>query len=116
MRQLFTNNSVNCKYVCNHLVQPEKYLYNFLISEQTFKTEITVHALEVLRSLKTDPTKTLDNVDLQIIALLQEDSRLSFNKLAGKLGVSVGTAYNRVKHLEASGGGEGYKMRLDPTK
>jgi len=66
--------------------------------------------------LKTEPTKTLDDVDLQIISSLQEDCRLSFNKLASKLGVSVGTAYNRVKNLEATGVVKGYTVVLDPVK
>ena len=58
----------------------------------------------------------MTTVDLQIVSLLQEDSRLSFNKLANKLGVSVGTAYNRVKNLEATGVVKGYTVVLDPTK
>ena len=66
--------------------------------------------------LKTRSSKTLDDVDLQIVALLQEDSRLSFNKLANKVGVSVGTAYNRVKNLEATGVVKGYTVVSDPTK
>jgi Lrp/AsnC family transcriptional regulator for asnA, asnC and gidA len=36
--------------------------------------------------------------------------------LANKLGVSVGTAYNRVKNLEATGVVKGYTVVLDPTK
>ncbi|MEM2728554.1 MAG: AsnC family transcriptional regulator, partial [Candidatus Bathyarchaeia archaeon] len=39
----------------------------------------------------------LDDLDLQIVRLLQEDSRISYNKIADKLRISVGTAYNRVK-------------------
>jgi Lrp/AsnC family transcriptional regulator for asnA, asnC and gidA len=53
---------------------------------------------------------------MQIVALLQGDSRLSFNKLAKKLGVSVGTAYNRVKNLEALGVVKGYTVVLDSSK
>jgi Lrp/AsnC family transcriptional regulator for asnA, asnC and gidA len=53
---------------------------------------------------------------MQIIALLQGDSRLSFNKLSKKLGVSVGTAYNRVKTLEALGVVKGYTVVLDTSK
>ena len=53
---------------------------------------------------------------MQIIALLQGDSRLSFNKLAKKLGVSVGTTYNRVKTLEALGVVKGYTVVLDTSK
>lgn len=53
---------------------------------------------------------------MQILALLQEDSRLSFNKIAGRLGVSVGTAYNRLKNLEAAGIVKGYTVLLDSNK
>ncbi len=60
--------------------------------------------------------KTLDDLDKQVITLLQENSRLSFNKIAKKLGVSVGTAYNRVKNLEETGILKGYTMILDPAK
>ena len=41
---------------------------------------------------------------------------MSFNKLAKKLGVSVGTAYNRVKTLEALGVVKGYTVVLDTSK
>jgi len=58
----------------------------------------------------------IDEVDLQIINLLQEDSRLSFNKIASKLGISVGTAYNRIKNLEDRGILKGYTVTLDPAK
>src|SRR3990172_12457049 len=60
--------------------------------------------------------KNIDSVDLQIVTLLQEDSRLSFNKIARKLGISAGTAYNRVKNLEAIGIVKGYTVTLDPSK
>ncbi len=66
--------------------------------------------------LKQSSIKTLDDLDKQVITLLQEDSRLSFHKIAKKLGVSVGTAYNRVKNLEKTGILKGYTMILDPTK
>ena len=58
----------------------------------------------------------MDDVDLQIIALLQEDSRLSYNKIATKLGISVGTAYNRVKNLESTGILKGYTVLVDSAK
>jgi DNA-binding Lrp family transcriptional regulator len=60
--------------------------------------------------------KQLDNVDFQIINLLQEDSRLSFNKIAEKLGIAVGTAYNRVKILEEKGILKGYTAVVDHAK
>ena len=66
--------------------------------------------------LKTHLTETLDDIDIKIVTILQEDSRLSFNKIARRLGVSVGTAYNRVKNLEAMGIVKGYTVTLDPLK
>jgi len=58
----------------------------------------------------------LDDVDLRIINLLQEDSRLSYNKIARKLGISVGTAYNRIKSLEERGVVKGYTVLVDMAK
>jgi DNA-binding Lrp family transcriptional regulator len=69
--------------------------------------------------LKTDlieNVKKVDDVDLRIINLLQENSRLSYNKIASKLGISVGTAYNRVKNLENEGVLKGYTVILDMVK
>jgi len=64
----------------------------------------------------TSPSNELDELDIQIIGLLQEDSRISFNKIASKLGISVGTAYNRVKSLEERGILKGYTVIVDPAK
>jgi DNA-binding Lrp family transcriptional regulator len=58
----------------------------------------------------------IDEVDLRIIDLLQDDSRLSFNKIATKLGISVGTAYNHIKSLEEKGILKGYTVLVDPVK
>lgn len=58
----------------------------------------------------------MDDIDRNIIRLLQEDSRKSFNKIAENLGIAVGTAYNRVKNLEDRGILKGYTIVLDPTK
>lgn len=66
--------------------------------------------------LKTNPANPVDDLDLRIINLLQEDSRLSFNKIAGRLGVSVGTAYNRIRDLEKNGIVKGYTVILDAAK
>jgi len=58
----------------------------------------------------------IDEVDLKIISLLQEDSRLSFNKIASKLGISPGTAFNRIKSLEERGVLKRYTVLIDPAK
>jgi DNA-binding Lrp family transcriptional regulator len=53
--------------------------------------------------VKTNLIENVDDVGLQIINLLQEDCRLRFNKIASKLGISAGTAFNHVKNLEKKG-------------
>ncbi len=66
--------------------------------------------------LETSIVKKIGDVDLRILSLLQEDCRLSFNKIASKLGISVGTAFNHVKNLEKEGILKGYTAILDLTK
>ena len=73
------------------------------------------HALEKSK-LETSLIEKIDDVDLRILSLLQEDCRLSFNKIAKKLGISVGTAFNHVKNLEKKGIIEGYTLMLDSSK
>ena len=61
-------------------------------------------------------SENLDEIDIKIIRLLQENSRISFNEIAKKIGISVGTAYNRVKNLEEKGVLKGYTALIDPIK
>lgn len=66
--------------------------------------------------LNSGLTEKIDDIDMKIISLLQEDSRLSFNKIAHKLGISVGTVCNRVKNLEDKGVLKGYTALVDQNK
>ena len=66
--------------------------------------------------LEPDLIEHIEDIDLQILSLLQEDCRLSFNKIAKKIGISVGTAFNHVKNLEKKGIIEGYTLLLDSGK
>lgn len=67
-------------------------------------------------TLNHNSSQNVDETDRNILRLLQEDSRKSFNKIAESLGIAVGTAYNRVKNLEDKGILKGYTVVLDPTK
>jgi Lrp/AsnC family transcriptional regulator, regulator for asnA, asnC and gidA len=58
----------------------------------------------------------LDKIDFQIITQLQQNSRLSFHRLANRTGVSIGTVFNRVKALESKGVLKGYTITLDSVK
>jgi Lrp/AsnC family transcriptional regulator, regulator for asnA, asnC and gidA len=68
------------------------------------------------KSKSVSAEEEIDEVDRHILSLLQEDCRLSYNKVAGKAGISVGTAYNRIKNLEAKGLLKGYTAVLDSVK
>jgi Lrp/AsnC family transcriptional regulator for asnA, asnC and gidA len=65
---------------------------------------------------EADLDAKIDAVDYKILNLLEENSRLSFNKIATKAEISVGTAYNRIKNLEAKGLVRGYSVVVDSAK
>lgn len=58
----------------------------------------------------------IDTTDRKILNILQENSRLSFRKIAIKAGVSVATALNRVKRLQKEGVIKKYTASLDYEK
>ncbi|MEM3000225.1 MAG: Lrp/AsnC family transcriptional regulator [Candidatus Bathyarchaeia archaeon] len=66
--------------------------------------------------MQANSVESIHSIDLQIISLLQEDCRLSFNKIARKLGISVGTAFNHVRNLEKQGIVRGYTVVVDAAK
>lgn len=66
--------------------------------------------------MKMGSTEELDDVDLQIIDLLQEDSRSSFRDIATKLKKSAGTVYNHIKKLEDKKVVKSYTIVVDPAK
>jgi Lrp/AsnC family transcriptional regulator for asnA, asnC and gidA len=65
---------------------------------------------------KLNQRTALDKTDLQILATLQEDSHLSYRKLAAKMGISGVMASTRIKNLEDKGFLKGYAVVLDPIK
>ncbi|MCX8152927.1 MAG: Lrp/AsnC family transcriptional regulator [Candidatus Bathyarchaeota archaeon] len=77
--------------------------------------KIRVNLREVIK-VQGNSSENLHSVDFQLINLLQEDCRLSFNKIARKLGISVGTAFNHVKKLEKKGIVKGYTVLVDSAK
>ncbi len=65
---------------------------------------------------KVRSVEGIDAADRLILKILQADCRLSFSKVAAKAGVSVGTAYNRIKSLEARGLLKSYTAVIDSVK
>ena len=56
----------------------------------------------------------MDDTDRQLIALLRKDARMSVATLALKIGVSRGTAANRLRKLEDEHVVVGFTVRLRP--
>jgi Lrp/AsnC family transcriptional regulator, leucine-responsive regulatory protein len=62
-----------------------------------------------------DDSKPVDWIDLQILRLLEENSRLSYAELARKVKMSVPSVTDRIRKMEDSGVIEGYSIRLSPA-
>ncbi len=58
----------------------------------------------------------MDDLDLKIIASMNENARKSFRQMAKELGVSMSTVANRVRRMEDDGVIKGYAPVLDPQK
>lgn len=58
----------------------------------------------------------LDKTDLQILRVLQNNSRLTTKELAAKVNLSPTPVFERVKRLEANGYVKKYVAVLDPAK
>jgi DNA-binding Lrp family transcriptional regulator len=64
--------------------------------------------------LNTMTTSTLDDTDLELLALLRDNARMSVVALAKKLRVARATVQNRIARLEREGTIVGYTVRLRP--
>ena len=55
----------------------------------------------------------MDAVDRKILALLQDDGRLTITELADRVGLSISPCHRRVRELERSGAILGYHAAVD---
>jgi DNA-binding Lrp family transcriptional regulator len=55
----------------------------------------------------------MDAIDRKILALLQEDGRLTITELATRIGLSVSPCHRRLRELERSGTIRGYRAVVD---
>jgi Lrp/AsnC family leucine-responsive transcriptional regulator len=62
------------------------------------------------------PEKLIDEIDLQILAALQENARISFAQLARNVGLSGPAVTERVKRLEEEGVITGYHANVNLGK
>lgn len=57
----------------------------------------------------------MDAIDRQILALLQEDGRITLTDLADRVRLSVSRCQRRVRELERTGVIRGYQAAVDPA-
>jgi DNA-binding Lrp family transcriptional regulator len=55
----------------------------------------------------------VDAIDRKILAVLQEDGRLTITELAARVGLSVSPCHRRLRELERSGTIRGYRAIVD---
>lgn len=60
--------------------------------------------------------ENLDQIDIKLLKLLQENSRLTTKELAQAVGLSISPVYERVKRLESEGYVQKYVALLNPDK
>jgi DNA-binding Lrp family transcriptional regulator len=58
----------------------------------------------------------MDDVDRQIVALLRQDARRSFQNIGVRVSLSAPAVKRRVDRLEAAGVIRGYSARIDPAR
>lgn len=58
--------------------------------------------------------RKLDKIDRNILAILQEEGRISYTELADRVGLSTTPCMERVKRLERDGVITGYHARVNP--
>lgn len=63
-----------------------------------------------------ESTVVLDATDWQILAVLQQDARISFAELARRVAMSPSAVTERVRRLEETGVITGYRAELDATR
>ena len=61
-------------------------------------------------------TRTLDTIDLRLLAAMRSSPRASVTDLAATVGIARGTVYSRVDRLEHEGVVTGYGPDVDPTR
>lgn len=59
---------------------------------------------------------SLDDLDWQILTLLQNDAKMTYTEIGGKLDVAHSTVYDRIQRMEEHGVIQKYVVVVDPEK
>src|SRR5215218_2870314 len=69
-----------------------------------------------IRCVSWDNQQRMDDIDRQIVALLRQDARRSFQSIGLRVSLSAPAVKRRVDRLEAEGVLRGYTARVDPGR
>ena len=58
--------------------------------------------------------RKIDEIDLRILAALQENARLSTAEIARRIDLAASAVHERIRKLESRGVIQGYGVRIDP--
>ncbi|MEW6560782.1 MAG: Lrp/AsnC family transcriptional regulator [Pseudomonadota bacterium] len=64
--------------------------------------------------MRKPPPDALDRIDRKLLALLQQDARLTQERLAEQIGLSASAVQRRIRHLEQIGVIGGYRAVVSP--
>ncbi len=59
--------------------------------------------------------RTIDDIDLRILEILQEKARIPNAEVARQIGMAPSAVLERIRKLESQGIIEGYEVRLNPS-
>src|SRR5215469_7485962 len=88
---------------------PSNTAYKGKLSSISRKMFLSIIALE----LNSGRINRMDAVDRKILAVLQEDGRLTVTELAARVGLSISPCHRRLRELERSGAIRGYRAVVD---
>jgi Lrp/AsnC family transcriptional regulator, leucine-responsive regulatory protein len=73
--------------------------------------QLSIH--DYSRRMAFDSSKTLDEIDWQLLETLQQDGRISFSELGRRVAMSAPAVAERVRRLEEAGVITGYRAQVD---
>ncbi len=99
------NRDIIHSYEILPLLEMNLYEYGYFLKQTTPK--------KVYTTFKINNSTTIDNIDIQILQLIKFNSRLAYEKIAQKIGVTRNTIRDRIKKMEESKIIVGYKIVTD---
>jgi Lrp/AsnC family leucine-responsive transcriptional regulator len=70
--------------------------------------------ISVVYSVAVDKYRMIDKIDTQILAILQNDARISNAEIARQVGLAPSAVLERVRKMEERGIIRGYSTDIDP--